>query len=196
MSAQRGFTLIEMLVAITLAGVVALLVYGAAAAATDTQDRLAENRRALQSERAMRATLHDALRNAQPAGRRGDTAFVVEARRDAAGRPMDRLSFIAAGAFPPLTADADWAVTVEPTPEGLVLTATPIGVVAPARVLRGAPQITGLQVVVQELTAERAWADRWRFPALVPRAIQLTYWTDLGPVHPPVRLALQLGGTP
>lgn len=194
MTARRGFTLLELMVAIVLAGVVALLVYGAVDAATGTQERLAAQRRALQSARAARATLHDALRNAQPARIRGDTAFLLEDRRDAAGRPLDRLSFIAAGAFPPLTSDADWAVTVEPTPEGLLLTAQPIGVAAPPRVILGAPGVVGLDVRVQEMTRERAWADRWRFPALVPRAVELTYWTGDGPLYPPVRLALQLGG--
>ncbi len=192
---RAGFTLLELLVAIVLVGVVALLVYGIAGVAAGTQERVAQKQRALQSANALRATIHDALRNARPARRVGDTAFVLESRNDAGGRPVDRLSFITAGGLPPLTADADWEVTLEPSPRGLVMMAVPVGVVAPRRVIVGPSDITGLDVQVQEVTRDRRWADRWRFPALVPRAIALTYWTDAGPAGPPVVLALPLGWT-
>ncbi len=194
MRARAGFTLLELLVAIVLVGVVALLVYGVAGVAADTQQRLVDKQRVLQSENAMRATIHDALRNARPARRRGDTAFFLENRYDADGRPLDRLSFVTAGGLPPLTADADWAVTLEPSSSGLVMVATAVGVVAPPRVVVGLPGITGLDVQVQEMTHERGWSDRWRFPALVPRALALTYWTDDAPAGPTVVLALPLGG--
>lgn len=194
MSWRRGFTLLEMLVALVVTGVVALLVYGAADAAITTQEGLAEHRRALQAETAFRTMLHDALRNAQPARARGDTTFLLEDGWDALGRPRDRLSFVTAGAFPPLTADADWAVTIEPTRAGLVLTAVPIGVAAPPRVVAGPQEITGLDIRIQQPTRERAWLARWRFPSLVPRAIELVYWSDSGPLGAPVRLALPLGG--
>ena len=42
---KRGFTLLELLVAIVLAGIVALLVYGTASAGRDTEVRLRERRR-------------------------------------------------------------------------------------------------------------------------------------------------------
>lgn len=193
MRVRGGFTLLELVVAIVLAGVVALLVYGAAAAGTDTQARLRQRRLVLQQARAFRATLEDALRNARPARVRGEIAFDLEARQDRAGRPHDRLSFITAGALPPLTADADWAVTLESAPGGVVLEAVPLGLAAPAPLVVRLPRATGLAIRVLGASRPRAWTKRWPFPALVPPAVELTLWTDSGPAGPPLRLALPLG---
>jgi len=192
---RGGFTLLELVVALVLAGVVALLVYGAAAAGADTQARLRERGLAQQEARAFRATLEDALRNARPARIRGDTAFNLDVRRDAAGRPRDRIAFITAGAFPPLTADADWAVTVEPSPRGLLLEAVPLGVAAPVPVVLRLPGVTGLDVQVLAMSRLREWTKRWVFPSLVPPGVEFTFWTDSGPGGgPPLRLTLPLGG--
>ncbi len=180
--------------AIVLAGVVALLVYGAAGAAMDTQARLQQRRLERRSARAWRATLEDALRNARPAPSRNDSAFVLTEDYDGRGRPRDRLWFVTAGGLPPLTADSDWEVILEPTPRGLSLLATPVGVNAPPRLLIGPRQVTGLDIrVLSPSRRELGWLETWRFPRLVPQAIELTYWTDEGPAEAPVRLTLPLG---
>jgi prepilin-type N-terminal cleavage/methylation domain-containing protein len=186
-----GFTLLEVLVGIVLAGIVALLVYGTLAAASDTHARLGEQRRLTQIGRAWRATVEDALRNARPAPTPGELALVVETRFDATGRPMDRVRFLTAGGLPPLTADTDWEVTIDPAPAGISFVARPVGVAAPALRVTGPAFVTGLDVRVLSPVG-RTWTDRWRFPSRVPLAIELTYWTDSGPL-PPVRLALPLG---
>ncbi len=191
--AVAGFTLLELMVAIVLAGVVALLVYGAAGAAVDAQARLEQRRLALRSARAWHAIVEDALRNARPAPTRQDTAFVIEDRVDAAGHPADRLSFVTAGSLPPLTDDADWRVVLHSSGGALYLTAAPVGVVdAPPRTVSAPAGISGVDVRVLSVTREPEWIDEWRFPRIVPRAIQLTYWTDEGPLAP-VRLTLPLG---
>lgn len=194
MTRRAGFTLLELLVAIVVTGVVALLVYGAAGAAVDTQRRLEERRLELRAVRAWRATLEDALRNARPAPTYNDSAFVLLEAYDAEGRPRDRLWFVTAGGLPPLTADADWEVILEPTPQGLSLTARPSGVLAPPRRLVGPRQVTGLDIrVLSADSDEPGWIESWEFPRLVPEAIELTYWTDDGPAGPPLRLTLPLG---
>lgn len=194
MSGPRGFTLVELLVALVLAGVVALLVYGAAAAGSDTEAQLRERRLALQTVRAFRATLADALRNARPSRLRSDTVFRLEPGQDAAGRPRDRLTFVTAGALPPLTADADWTVTLAPSPDGVTLVATPVGLAEPMPVVLRLPGFTGLDVRVLAVSPVREWTKRWAFPRLVPPAVELTFWTDAGPAGPPWRAVLPLGG--
>jgi len=191
---KRGFTLLEVLVAIVLLGIVVLLVYGTAGATLDTERRLAEWRQGFQTSRAWQATIEDALRNAYPAPARGDTAFLLETEYAAGGRPMDRLRFVTAGAFPPLTPDADWEVTLEATASGLALLATPIGVAAPPRLILGRPEIRGLDVRVLTWGQAGQWSERWQFPSLIPVAVELTYWGEDGPLSPPVRLAMPLGG--
>ena len=193
MRPAAGFTLLELMIAVALAGVVALLVYGAAQAGLDTEGRLAVNRRRLQSARTMRTLLQDALRNARPAVRPGPPAFTLEPRLSALGEPADRLSFVAAGGLPPLTSDADWLVTVEPTPAGLSLTAKPLGVRAPTPVAALLPGITGLKIRVQAPGTVSRWTDSWAFLYIMPRAVELTYWTDSGPADLPLRVLLPLG---
>ncbi len=189
---RGGFTLLEVMVGIVISGIVALLVYGALAAATDTQARLSDQRRSTQVGRAWRATVEDALRNARPAHTPGEPAFVVESAFDAAGRPVDRVHFVTAGGLPPLTPDTDWEVTIDPTPDGISFIAQPVGVATTPLRVTGPTLVTGLDVRVLSPVGQRAWTDEWRFPSRVPLGIELTYWTDAGPL-PPVRLALPLG---
>jgi prepilin-type N-terminal cleavage/methylation domain-containing protein len=192
-SARRGFTLIELLVAIVLTGVVALLVYGAVGAATEVQARVGAERDALQSERAMRAAIEDALRNARPSAAYGDTVFELDDEISPTGRPADRLSFVAAGGLAPLTADADWVVTIEPSPDGLLLTGVPIGFAAPPRAAARLAGVTGLEVRALPAGASASWTDRWSARTELPRAVELTLWADSGAIGPPIVVAVPLG---
>ena len=192
---RRGFTLLELLVAIVLTGVVALLVYGAVRAASDTEARLVTSRRHWQSHRGMRTLLEDALRNARPPMRAGAPAFSLQVATSSAGVPQDRLTFVTRGGFPPLTADADWRVTIEPTPTGLSASAIPLGVRTPLRLAAVLPGVSGLEIrVLAPGTSE--WNRQWAFPATFPRAVTLTFWTDSGPLPADgvLRVALPLGG--
>ncbi len=192
---RRGFTLLELLVAIVLAGVVALLVYGTSRAAFDTETRLAASRRDWQSQRAMRTLLEDALRNARPPLRPGDPggAFQLHAQTSERGVPRDRLTFVTRGGFPPLTGDADWRMTVEATPAGVSVSAVPLGVRAAARVAGLLPGVTGVEIRVQS-PGGGPWIRQWAFPAAFPRAVLLTFWSDSAAVGAPLRVALPLGG--
>ena len=190
---RRGFTLLELLVALVLAGVVALLVYGAARAGSDTAARLSASRQQWQAQRAMRTLLEDALRNARPALRAGDAAFALHARTSSAGVPQDQLTFVTRGGFPPLTADADWRVTIETTPAGLSAIAIPLGVRTPERLAGILPGVTGLEIRVLAPSGG-PWSRQWAWPAAFPRAVALTFWTDSGPGGAALRVALPLGG--
>ena len=192
---RRGFTLLELLVAIVLTGVVALLVYGAVRAASDTEARLVTSRRHWQSQRGMRALLEDAVRNARPPTRAGGAAFSLEVATSSAGVPQDRLTFVTRGGFPPLTADADWRVTIEATPAGLTASAIPLGVRTPERLAALLPGVSGLEVRVLAPGATE-WNRQWAFPGTFPRAVALTFWTDSGPPRAAavLRVALPLGG--
>jgi prepilin-type N-terminal cleavage/methylation domain-containing protein len=192
---RRGFTLLEVLLAIVLTGVVALLVYGAAGMALETQQRTGAAREELQWSRGWHATLPDALRNARPARIPQDTAFWIEHRIGTDGIPRDHFMFVTAGGTPPLTSDADWIVSVDAGETGIVMSAAPVGVVGPPVVASAPAGLVGLAVRVLGFTRESEWTDRWRFPAYVPRGVELVYWGRTGPVDT-VRLALPLGGAP
>lgn len=192
---RHGFTLLELLVGLVLTGVVALLVYGATEAGVDSEARLAAQESRFQSERAMRTLLEDALRNARLAPRPTEPAFTLEPGTPPAGAPADRLTFVTRGGFPPLTADADWRVRVEVTPAGLAVAAMPLGV-------RGAPRLAGLLTGITGLAVRvqppggGAWTGRWPLRNVFPRAVEIIYRSDSGPVGPPLVVALPLGGAP
>jgi prepilin-type N-terminal cleavage/methylation domain-containing protein len=190
---ESGFTLLELLVAIVLTAVVALLVYGAAGVAVDTQQRLEAKGLEVRARQAWRTTLQEAFRNTRPAATYRDTAFYLEERM-VGGRPADRVTFITAGSMPPLTPDSDWIVTLEASNEGLVLWARPVGAVVPARRVVGVPGVTGLDVRVLDYEPPAGWRETWEYARFVPAAVELTYWSEEGPVGPPERLWLPLGG--
>jgi prepilin-type N-terminal cleavage/methylation domain-containing protein len=192
-SKRSGFTLIEVLVSIVLTAVVSLLVYGAVQAARDVDSRLAEEHRSLQSALAMRLLLQSVLAGAQPLFLGSDTVFALEKRTSGRGKPADRLRLITAGELPPLTPGADWLVSLETTRHGLQLAGRPIGVRTPQRTLATLPGITGLRVRVRDSDSGPEWLDQWSFPAVLPQAVELTYWTDSGPVGVPLSVSLPLG---
>ncbi len=192
MSARGGFTLVELLVAIVLAGVLALLVYGAAGVGIDTQQRVTMARSAAQSARALHAVLTDALRNARPGARFGDTAFAVEHRVAAGGRPADRLWFVTSGATPPLTGELDWRVVLESTGDATTLTGVPLGMSDPLPVVLSASGISGMSVRALPAGARRKWTDGGAFTQ-VPHAVEITWWGNRGPVGLPVRVVLPWG---
>jgi prepilin-type N-terminal cleavage/methylation domain-containing protein len=192
-SRRAGFTLIEVLVSIVLTSVIALLVYGVAQVARDTQARSDEAWGSLQRTLTLRLLIESALAGAQSSFLAPDSAFVLESRVGPGGGPQDRLTFVASGDIAPLSPGADWIVRLEPTPNGLRVRGKPMGTRLPDRILGEAPGVTGLAIRVQDASFGVAWSDHWDFPAALPDAVELTYWTQTGPIGVPIRVTLALG---
>lgn len=192
MSSRRGFTLIELMLAIVLTGLVAVLVYGASGAAVDTEARLSAREMILRTERAWTTVIVDALRNVRASADYPQPTLVIVSGEDPWGRPRDRLEVITAGSTPPLTPDADWRVTLEVTDRGLSLTALPIGVRVPARQMVGLPAVTGLSVRVLATDEGVGWLEAWSDRRRLPRAVEVTLLTDTGPAGPPLLVAIPL----
>jgi prepilin-type N-terminal cleavage/methylation domain-containing protein len=194
-SQRSGFTLLEVLVSIVLTAVVSLLVYGAVQAAHDTENRIDRERHGLQSSLAMRLVLESALAGAQNYDLAADSVFLLVPGTSAQGIPHDRLTFVTSADFPPLSPGADWIVTLAPSSSGLRLTGGPLGVRTPARVLATLPGITGLKIRARHQELAPEWSESWVARGRLPQAVELTYWTDRGPVGVPVIAALPLGAS-
>jgi prepilin-type N-terminal cleavage/methylation domain-containing protein len=190
---RTGFTLIEVLVSIVLTSVVALLVYGAAAVARDTQARTGAELRSLHHALTMRLLLETALAGAGSAPFAPDSVFVLESRSGTGGLPQDRLTFVTSGDLPPLNPGVEWLVRLALTPAGLCLYGKPFGTRLPERILAKAPGVTGLAIRVRDGGFGVGWSRTWEFPDALPDAVELTYWTQAGPVGVPIRVALPLG---
>ena len=175
---RRGFTLLEVTVALAVTGVVVLLAYGIARAGIDAEARLARADADARAAVAARALLRDALRHAEDGVADDDTVFVLERTRDARGRVTDRLRFVSRGVVPPLGAGTRWALSAEVTAEGLEVLAVPAdGRVAAARAI--VPGVASLRARVLARGAT-AWDDAWPRPQSAPAAVALTLADSAG----------------
>ena len=179
-----GFTLLEVILAIVLTSLIVLLAYGAAQVSYDAQARLNADLRALQQQRALRELLRNALRSARTPQRPGDPPFVLHA---------GQLSFVTAGAGPPLDPEYDWLVTVESGSDGLELSATPIGRAPAAVVTIRVPEVTRWDV--RALAPSRPqWLEEWPRTTLMPRAATITMWHDSTQLGLPLQVRVAVSG--
>jgi prepilin-type N-terminal cleavage/methylation domain-containing protein len=194
MSNRRGFTLLELLLAIVITSVVAVLVYGTVQVGLDARERIADRLVADQSQRAIRVILGDALRNVRPPAGVDDSVFILRRGTNAAGRPADTLTFLTGGSIPPLTSDSDWMVSLAASDSGVTMWARPIGARLPARFVARLAGVPGLEVRVRRVGADSSWTANWPGQGALPGAVAITFWSDSGAVAPSLRTALVAGG--
>jgi prepilin-type N-terminal cleavage/methylation domain-containing protein len=180
-----GFTLLEVMVAIVLMSIVALVAYGAAQVSFGVHARLGEALTAQQSARGTREWLQDALRNARAPQRADDTTFVL---RDG------RLSFVAAGAEPPLDLDYDWRITIEPESAGLAVRAIPVGRGPAREVAFRLPGVVRWEMLVLDSHGQ-TWMREWSATTGMPRAVAITLWDRSGQIGAPLQLGLPLSNS-
>ena len=179
-----GFTLLEVMVATVLTGLVAMMALAAARVTAESAAFFQRDLAALRGERAARQTLLDLIHNLRPPRVRGDTGFSL-----AAGR----LTFTAAGA-PPLDPDYDWLVSMQPKHDGLAISARSLGRGPVAQAELRLPRVTGWQVRV---LAPRAtvWRDEWVPSPVLPAAVAITLWSGDTLFGPPLTVRLSDAGS-
>jgi prepilin-type N-terminal cleavage/methylation domain-containing protein len=176
MKRSPGFTLLEVMLAIVITGVVALLAYGTASAGFDTRERLQEYRTTTGSEVILRAFLVDALRHpVEPGGlAMNDTLFWIDDQLSADGSPADAVAFLSRGLASPLGASNVWTVKLSTTQAGLRLDAAPnhpSDGIAPITML--VRDVTGLNVEVLDRSADFQWRPTWDAAGRVPAAVKI-----------------------
>ncbi len=174
---RAGFTMIELMVALAISGIVAAAAYAAVRFAADASTRLRESRADALAATTARLTLEGWLRAAAFVD--GADRFVGLDRRGE-GRPLDELTFGVpdAGAHHPgphrIRLWIDRSQSTRPT--GFVAELTPIraGVLTQPETLELAPGAVGLRLRywVRVLNRER-WVDSWESSKEPPRAIEL-----------------------
>jgi prepilin-type N-terminal cleavage/methylation domain-containing protein len=175
----KGFTLLEILVAVILTSVVVLIASSALRVSLDARDRFTAGLTVEQRARVTRELLIDALRNTRTPQRSGDTTFTLDS---------NRLTFVAAGGGPPLDADCDWRVTIAPDSSGLMFVAIPVGRSPMAEVAFRLPGVTRWDVRVLPAIGSD-WLDAWPAAMVTPRALTITLWNRGERVDPPIRVA-------
>src|SRR5689334_13850335 len=147
MTNRRAFTLLELIVSIVVAGIIALLAYASASAGFDTRDALERYRTTAEAELRARSLITDAFRHASDEGDPGVPALELLDGMDPGGLPADQLTFLTRGVLPPLGASTLWSVMLTPSAKGLSLRAAPVGSSTGAVTAR-LPNVRGLDVQV------------------------------------------------
>ncbi|MGQ0643109.1 MAG: prepilin-type N-terminal cleavage/methylation domain-containing protein [Gemmatimonadaceae bacterium] len=163
---RRAFTLLEVIVALTIAGLIALAARAALVAGLDTQERLQFHATRTESDTRFRALTVQALRHMTEAPAAGIAPFVLRDTVTQAG-PSHIVEFYSRGlAFPAGTGPAS-RVRLAPSERGLTI------------VLLHADGTVALQGEVTDLAAIRArlqtqageWIEAWPRSLQIPAAV-------------------------
>jgi len=175
---QAGFTLFEVIVALMLTSLIAMLAYASAQVSFDARTLLVTDLRDLQGSRAARQILSDALRNAEPPQRPEDPGFELRG---------NRMTFVAAGGAPPLDPDYDWFIAIGPADDRVIFTAKPLGRAPATEVSFALPGVTRWEVLVP---GQNEWVHEWPNGTVMPRAVEIRLWNDSVLVGSPLRVNL------
>ncbi len=184
----RGFTLLEVMLAIVLTSIAVLIAGSALRTASDTSERVQAHRDALERDARARAMLTDMLRHA-PRAEQVDEPLLTLAR-DRNGDAA--LTFLSQGVRAPFGTGSSWRVTLSSTQGHVLLEATPIGLASGSAALRSTlTDAEGLQVqFLQPASGTDAptWRDDWPLTRTRPAMIALRFGHD--GAAPPLVVAL------
>lgn len=172
---NRGFTLIEVMIALVISSVVVLLSYSTLRAGIDVEERVTEARESAVNMVTLRALLSDALRHATAADR-GDPG-ALQSSVDAGGH-LSSLAFTSRGITPPLGGSSAWRVLLSADSAGVSLQASPAASQQVPLSLRASGPVA-LSVRFLGLDA-RGWQLEWNDPTRLPVAVEVRFLTASG----------------
>ena len=174
MGRRRGFTLIELMVALVLTGLVSLIAYGSIQAAIDSTERLTLQRQTVESEAMLRTLVSDALRHPADSPD-GNPSFELVSF---AGNRGNGIQFVSRGVSGPLGAGQLWRVALRPTASGLELDA--ISLESAASIRGHIPNLASIDVRVLRAVDDPAWQDHWESTQQFPSLVEISFRDTLG----------------
>lgn len=189
MRSRHGFTLLEVIVAITVTGLALTTAGMALSAARNTASRIQLHEARTEAESRVRALLTDMLRHAPMAELVDEPLLVVDR---AGATPV--LRFLSTGVREPYGTGAVWRVEVAVRDSALVVRATPIGRDRTAASLTAAlfPVGTFDVRVMEHVTGldSPTWRADWPIARDRPRAVELTWQQPSRDIAVPLRVVL------
>jgi prepilin-type N-terminal cleavage/methylation domain-containing protein len=171
---RRGFTLLELLVALTLTGIATALAATALSAARGARESQLQAGARNQADAQLRSLLIDMLRHAPPA------ASIEAPLLDLAATPDGpRLEFMSTGVREPFGVGEIWRVVIRRVGDSLQLRAHPLRAAsfhAPLAITL--PNVTALAIEVQEVGRRgdvAPWRTDWPLRQQRPGAIRLQW---------------------
>ena len=188
----RGFTLLEILIALVITGLVVTLAYAAVQGGLDTRDRLERQREQREALVTVRAMIRDALRHALPGVPGGPEVFTLVNRVTPQGVATDSVTFLSRGVSAPYGTSAAWRVTISVDSTGLHFVAIPGTTSGSDVVAAVVPGITGLDVQTVGRGMIAAWTSNWNEPSVAPQGAAFSFTDATGATQPLVaRLFLE-----
>jgi len=173
-----GFTLLEVLLAVTLTAVAATVAGAALQAARHASSRLSAFRDRTEPAQQLRDALNDLLRHAPPAERVDEALFALRT-----APTSDTLVFLSRGVQQPFGTGATWRAQLFSDASGLHLRAEPLVAEAPTALPMEwtVPGATDFSVTVASFEGPGvAWRRDWPLARARPAAVRLTWRTAEG----------------
>lgn len=198
MKRRTAFTLIEIMVALVVTGLVVTLAYAAAQAGIDTGTRLSVHRESTEGAITLRAMLSDALRHGLEGVRGGPAVFRLVDRVAADGSPDDSLVFVTRGVEAPLGASSTWAASIFLRGGAVVLVASPLDSRPGSQPLHATLDgIAGLDIHALGRSSASSWSPMWPDSAIAPEAVRVVFAGASGePLGVPLVVRVGLERTP
>ena len=187
MSPRRAaFTLVEVLVALVITGLVTSVAYAALQGGIDIRERLERHHDRTEAMTAARGMIASAVRHALPGVRGGPATFSV-----VRGIRSDSVHLLTRGVVEPYGTSAAWSVSFWVRNDSLHFRASPTEGGAPA-VTAAVAGATSLRLHALARGAFAAWSDSWEDPSVAPTAVRLAWTQPTGrPVDQVVRVGLE-----
>lgn len=185
---RGGFTLVELMLALTLTAIAAGVAGASLVAARRTGERVDAHKAEGEAEARLRAVLTDMLRHAPSAERVSEP--LLQIHRDVTGA---RLEFLTTGVQLPLGTGPVWRATLQMDSAGLVLDAAPLR--TDVRAVPLTMHLSGVRSLDVEVLEERrvgelpVWRTDWPIAQTRPAAISLA-WLTQGAAQAPLVVTL------
>lgn len=188
---RAAFTLVEVLVALVVTGLVVSLAYASLQAGLETSDRLAKVQEGAEREMVARALLSRAIRHAVPGTIGGEPVFVL--RNEPGG---DELVFRTRGVAEPLGASNVWEVALLPERDGVRFAGRAAS--DPGQSFSALlPRVQRIDVRVRGRDYRDGWFEEWSAPDRSPVAVTIAFLDATGhPLGAPLVARIGLEGNP
>jgi prepilin-type N-terminal cleavage/methylation domain-containing protein len=188
---RAAFTLIEVMVALVVTGLVVSIAYASVQAGFETSDRLAAAQSGTERELIARAMLSRAIRHAVPGALGGQPVFLLR------NQPLgDELAFRTRGVAEPNGASEVWEVGLISDAEGLRVTGHAAD--DPSQSFSALlPRIQRVDVRVRGRDFRDGWFEDWPFVDRSPVAVTIAFLDASGrPLGAPLVARVGLEGNP
>jgi prepilin-type N-terminal cleavage/methylation domain-containing protein len=166
---RNAFTLVEVMVALVVTGLVVSIAYASVQAGLETSERITVARTGEEREIVARALLARAIRHAVPGAIGGQPVFIL--RDQPSG---DELTFRTRGVSEPFGASGLWEVALLPDQDGVRLTGVAVDN-SNASFTTLLPRVRRIDVRVLGRDVRDGWFESWPYAERSPVAVTIAF---------------------